>query len=266
MVRMIIVALVVVAGTASAQRSMPLLRCPQDAVISGTVCMDTYEASVWRVPNAATDNAKLVRLIQWGRATQADLVAAGATHQGLNGDDNYGPCLDAGQNCADDLYAVSLPGVLPSTQTTWWQAQAACQNSRKRLPSNAEWQAAVAGTPNPGPDDGATTCRTTGSRAVATGSRAACVSSAGAFDMVGNLYEYVADWVPRSTSCGSWATSVSPAPADQQCLAGASTTGEPGVLIRGGNFTSGTLAGPLAILGLYGPSGSSLAVGFRCAR
>ena len=157
--------------------------------------------------------------------------------------------------------------VFPSTTMTWFQAQTACQNSRKRLPSNAEWQAAVAGTPDPGSDDGATTCRTTGSNPVATGSRSACVSSAGAFDMVGNVFEWVADWVPRSTGCGSWPASVSPTPsADQQCLAGAATTGELGALIRGGNYASGTLAGPLTILGLYGPSTASAGIGFRCAR
>ena len=84
--------------------------------------------------------------------------------------------------------------------------------------------------------------------------------------MVGNVFEWTADWVPRSTACGAWPVSVSPAPSDQQCLVGAATSGDPGVLIRGGNFASGTGAGPLAILGLYGPSGSSNGVGFRCAR
>ena len=31
-----------------------LTKCPADAVVSGTVCMDKYEASVWRVPNPTT--------------------------------------------------------------------------------------------------------------------------------------------------------------------------------------------------------------------
>jgi signal transduction histidine kinase len=46
--------------------------------------------------------------------------------------------------------------------------------------------------------------------AVATGSRSSCKSARGAFDMVGNLYEWVADWVPRSTACGTWSAGVSP--------------------------------------------------------
>jgi hypothetical protein len=43
------VALVLVAGTAGAQGFKPLKKCAVDAVVSGTVCMDKYEASVWRV-------------------------------------------------------------------------------------------------------------------------------------------------------------------------------------------------------------------------
>lgn len=261
----IVVALLLGAGAADADQRTVLRRCPVDAVVAGTLCMDAYEASVWRVPNAQFENRKLVKQIQQGTASEEALLAAGATHQGIS-DDNYGPCHDNGQNCAEDLFAVSLPGVLPSVRATWFQAQAACLNSRKRLPSNAEWQAAVAGTPDPGPDNGATDCRTTGSTAVATGSRTACVSSVGAYDMVGNLYEWVADWLPRATACGTWPISVSPAPSDQQCLAGASASGEPAALMRGGNFTNGTAAGPLAVAALVGPSTSNVGVGFRCAR
>ena len=157
---------------------------------------------------------------------------------------------------------MSLPGVTPAASITWFQAQQACKNARKRLPSNAEWQAAVAGTPDPGPDNGTTDCNTGSTFAVAaTGSRSSCVSSDGAFDMVGNVYEWVADWVPRSTTCGSWGGS-----GDDQCLAGAATTGEPGALLRGGDFSFGTNAGPLTVLGDIQPSNSNNNIGFRCAR
>jgi len=44
------------AGTAWAQGTKPLKTCPLDSVVSGTVCMDKYEASVWRVPNQTTTN------------------------------------------------------------------------------------------------------------------------------------------------------------------------------------------------------------------
>jgi len=262
---MIVAALVLWAGAADAQKSMYMKKCPTDSVISGTVCMDAYEASVWRVPGALAENRELVKSIQLGTVTLADLVAGGATQQGLAGDDNYAPCKDNGQNCADDIYAVSMQWLTPSVQMTWFQAQAACRNSRKRLPTNAEWQAAVAGTPDPGPDDGSMDCRTTGASPVQSGSRTACVSSVGAWDMVGNVYEWVADWMPRATGCGSWPAGASPT-GDHQCLSGAATTGEPGGVIRGGSFTSGTGAGPLAIYGLAGLSTSSAGVGFRCVR
>ena len=58
------------------------------------------------------------------------------------------------------MQSATATGVPPSGEVTWFQAQAACKNSRKRLPSNAEWQAAVAGTPDPGPDNGTTDCNT----------------------------------------------------------------------------------------------------------
>src|SRR5437773_11271279 len=86
----------------------PVRKCGADTVVAGTVCLDTYEASVWRVPDPATTNALLVRKIQLGRATQADLTAGGAKQLGTAGDD-YAPCTDNGQNCANDIYAVSLP-------------------------------------------------------------------------------------------------------------------------------------------------------------
>jgi len=243
-----------------------LKKCPVDAVLSGSTCMDKYEASVWRVPAPTTLNKGLVAKIQGGKATAADLAAGGATELGIGVTDDYAPCADSGQNCANDIYAVSLPGVLPSANVTWFQAQAACKNARKRLPSNAEWQAAAMGTPDPGPDNGSTDCNTASVfSAVNTGSRSSCVSADGAFDMVGNLYEWVADWVPLATACGSWSAAVSPT-GDEQCLAGAATTGEPGALLRGGDLGLRTNAGPLTINGGYAPSFSNNVIGFRCAR
>jgi hypothetical protein len=253
------------ARTAGAQGAKPLKKCPADSVVSGTVCMDTYEASVWRVPGPTTINKSLVAKIQQGNATAALLTAGGATHLGIGVTDDYAPCADSGENCTDDIYAVSLPGVPPSANITWFQAQAACENARKRLPSSAEWQAAVIGTPDPGPDNGTTDCNTnSAAAAVNTGSRSSCKSADGAFDMAGNLYEWVADWLPRPTTCGTWSAGVSPT-GDDQCLLGAATTGEPGTLLRGGDFTSGTGAGPLAVI-VAGPSNADVVAGFRCAR
>jgi formylglycine-generating enzyme required for sulfatase activity len=239
-------------------------RCAPDAVVAGTVCMDKYEASVWRVPNPTTVNASLVRRIRRGTATRADLLAGGATQLGATGDD-YAPCADNAESCIDEIYALSLPSEIPSAFITWFQAQAACANSAKRLPTNAEWQVGANGTPDPGPDDHATDCNSTNTgSSTLTGARSRCVSARGAFDMVGNLFEWVADWVPLSTACPGWASFSD----DVMCLAGASTIGPgPGALLRGGAFSSGSTAGPLTVLGTLEPSrsGEEL-VGFRCAR
>jgi len=237
-------------------------KCGPDAVVAGTVCLDRYEASVWRVPDPSTTNALLVRKIRLGRATQGDLAAGGATQLGTLRDD-YAPCTNNGQNCADDIYAVSLPSVIPSAHITWFQAQEACANAAKRLPTSAEWQVGANGTPDPGLDNGTTDCNSGTASASLTGARSSCVSARGAFDMVGNLYEWVADWVPLTTTCSSWGGFSN----DDMCISGPSETNHgPGALLRGGNFNGGASAGPLAVAGDALPSFASPSFGFRCAR
>jgi formylglycine-generating enzyme required for sulfatase activity len=263
--RYVVVGCTAVCLAAAVPAGAATLRCPPDSVKVGNICIDTYEASVWRVPNPTTTNKSLVSKIQQGKATAADLTNGGATQVGLVPGD-YAPCAANGQNCVNDIYALSLPAVLPSELVTWFQAQQACTNAGKRLPSNAEWQAAVAGTPDPGPDNGTTDCNTNSAfKRVNTGSRSSCVSARGAFDMVGNVDEWVADWVPHSTTCGAWSPGVSPT-GDFQCLAGAAITGEPGALTRGGWFGDGEFAGPLTVAGVTSPSASLHGLGFRCAR
>src|SRR5262249_8692811 len=177
--------------------------CAPDAVIAGARCIDKFEASVWRVPNPTTANAPLVAKIQKGTATGADLSVAGARQLGTAGDD-YEPCTDQGESCAD-LYAVSLLSRGPSAFVTWFQAQEACANSGKRLPTSAEWQVAANGAPDPGPDDGGADCNTCHFPVVVgTGARRRCVSARGAFDMVGNHEEWTADWVAATQICTGW--------------------------------------------------------------
>ncbi|MGH8477343.1 MAG: SUMF1/EgtB/PvdO family nonheme iron enzyme, partial [Methylococcales bacterium] len=43
---------------------------------------------------------------------------------------------------AGAIYARSEAGETPSGKITWFQAQQACVNAGKRLPTNAEWQMA----------------------------------------------------------------------------------------------------------------------------
>jgi formylglycine-generating enzyme required for sulfatase activity len=217
--------------------------CAGDAVAVGRLCVDKYEASVWSNPP------------QPG--------ADPGTQYGVTGDDY--PCDDNGQNC-DQIYAGSLVGARPSGYATWFQAQQACANVGKRLLTNAEWQMAVQGTPDAGPDDGVADCNTgslTGAF-VASGSRTKCKSIYGAYDMVGNLWEWVADWVPRSDfSCTGWGQLSD----DSMCFSGVDPTKTgPGALIRGEASGDRQHAGPLAISAVIPPSFGVDNVGFRCAR
>jgi hypothetical protein len=50
------------------------LKCPADSVKVGNVCIDTYEASVWQI---APTNISLVKKVQAGKATLADLTGGG---------------------------------------------------------------------------------------------------------------------------------------------------------------------------------------------
>lgn len=238
--------------------------CSPDAVQVGPTCVDKYEASVWSIPATQT---RLIHKVKRGTATLADLTAGGATQVSLSAPS--GPCLPTFPatfpntgNWTAPLYAVSIPGVYPTACVTWFQAEQACAISGKRLLTNQEWQRAVAGTPDPDATPSGADCNTNSASPDLTKARTNCVSTFGAFDMVGNIYEWVADWVPRSTTCVTDLFGTG----DANCLAGASTTGGPGVVLRGGNWGSHTTAGVFTVDGSDVPSTQHFAIGFRCAR
>ncbi len=216
---------------------------PADVMVKvGNVCVDVYEASVWSGLTGGT---------QYG-------VVSG----------NY-PCNADGNDCTT-IYARSVVGVVPSSSVTWFQAAQACRNAGKRLLTNAEWQMAAAGTPDPGDaGNGTTTCNTNTAGPTNTGSTGDCVSSAGVRDMVGNLYEWVADWADRSSTCTDWTASAGIPGGDLSCFGGsggASSSAIPGALIRGGLWGSGADAGVFAVSAKVIPSFSDVEVGFRCGR
>lgn len=200
-------------------------------VTAGPICIDRYEVSVWSSPT-------------------------GGTQYGVSSDDY--PCNDNGQDCtgANAIYARSVAGITPSTGITWFQAQQALANVGKRLPSNAEWQQAVAGTPD------STACNVDTGVIANTGANAGCISNFGANDMVGNAGEWVGDWVAAGTGCPGWGAFSD----DYMCLSGANgTSTNPAALHRGGGYNSFALAGPFTVL----PQSPALAVygiGFRGAR
>jgi len=242
-----------------------LAACSPYSVAVGPACVDKYEESVWEIP---ATNTVLIKQVKKGKATLADLTSGGAIQHGCTAAPYnhvaFPSSFPVTGNWTAPLYAVSVAGVKPTACISWFQAEQACRLVGKRLLTNQEWQAAAAGTPDPGAnDDETTTCATADpyNTRIATGSRSACVSAWGVYDMVGNLAELTADWVPRSTGCANWGAFSD----DTMCLAGAATSGiGPGVLVRGNDPGIGN--GVFSIVGGSSPNEQSGGVGFRCGR
>ena len=165
----------------------------------------------------------------------------------------------------------------PARSINYFIAAAACRNTGKRLPSNAEWQAAALGTPDPWPqDDPASECNVSGPTIALTGSRSKCVSDVGAFDMVGNVIEFVADWGALATTGTNWDVFIAGFGGDVSNMGGppnGTIYGLPGTTLRGGSFAIGSggnneRAGVYAIDQNGAPNsiGDASAAGFRCAK
>lgn len=201
---------------------------PSDVmVLAGSLCVDKYEASIWDAPTGGNQITGAI------------------------------PCNANGQNCSN-IYARSAAGVQPRVQITWLQAQRALANSGKRLLTNAEWQQAVAGTPD------STACNINNPPLSNTGANAGCVSRFGVNDMIGNIEEAVGDWdeeYPDAAGCPNWPAAYGN---DGSCVGGGTSTRFPGVFTRGGHLINDTSAGAFTIWLSENPSDASS--GFRGAR
>lgn len=170
------------------------------------------------------------------------------------------------------VYACSRAGVAqPSLMMTWFQAASACVNAGKRLCTNAQWQTAASGTPDPGPSSGSDgTCVTSlGAGVQATGSDYACQSRFGAESMVGNAWEWVADWFGADSSRdGQFAGTMYSGdllydvdPADNQ----GGGQNFPAAAVRGGaQAGDGSGAGVFALDLSFAPSATHSYLGARC--
>ena len=229
--------------------------CPPYMVRVGPICFDKYEASVWSKPPRSDGRPRGVQY-------------------GVDGIDY--PCSFDGNDCSgpNPIYAASVPAKIPASSITWFQAQQACANVGKRLPTNAEWQMAAAGTPDLG-DDGETTCNTDdlGPDLTPTGSRRNCVSNWGAYDMVGNVLEWVADWFEGSTDPFAPSNGTAGESFGDDFMVGVNPTQSqgpgtnfPAALVRGGRYNGGTGAGVFALNAHFAPSFAVDGGGFRCVR
>lgn len=247
-------------------------QCPPDMVPIGPVCIDKYENSVWE-----SIDANVISKIKGGTALSGDLT--GVTQRGKIQDDfDSANCIDTASDCGN-VYAASVAGVKPSAFINWFQAAAACANSGKRLPTNQEWQVAAFGTPDPGTNtSGDNTCNVSTGVTDNTGARTLCKSKRGAFDMVGNVWEWVADWMPGGASpwapnsvalnqfAGSAFGQDFVDSVQKAASQGAADQYFPAAILRGGQRFDSSGAGVFTLTASHSPSFSTSNVGFRCAK
>lgn len=232
-------------------------RCPADMVYvsdsGGGFCIDRYEVSPGKsCPHADPSNQ-------------------------FETNDNMSQPL-----CMPTAQANALPWVnIPLSQ-----AMELCARAGKHLAKNAEWYRAALGTPDGyTPETSATACvlgRVGTNHSEETGGHSACISSAGAFDMVGNVWE----WVDGNVVDGTYNKRdlpsegfVAETDVDGVPTVTASSTSEvfhndyfylkrEGVngMIRGGFWNLTDKAGVASINATIPTSFIGSAVGFRCAK
>lgn len=232
------------------------LPCPSDMALvrasSGDFCIDRYEAS-----------------------TSVDCPNQNPSSKRQT-DDNLSL-----RTCA----AVSEVGRVPWRNIARQQAELACTRAGKRLPTNTEWYRAALGTPDRSGDWGPEDCNLASRDSVPdeTGSRPLCVSVSGAFDMVGNVWEWLEETVDEGTYAGDTLPAqgyiaeiddaglptrtedVTPDPSFFDDYFWLEPTGVRG-MIRGGFWRSQTDGGQYALNVSVPPSFTGDAIGFRCAK
>jgi hypothetical protein len=214
--------------------------CPSETVdVPGVGCVFKYEAAV-----SATEGGAVIS------AASADDI----------------PCAPTAADCKDGIFAVSQQGVQPAVYINWYQAAMACANVGGRLPSNAEWQVAALGSPLA--SEGS--CATSGNGGLrTTGLDTNCASTWGVVDMVGNVWEFTADWTSSGTINN--VNDVDPLEGASVVAAeGATGLGNgnfastlPAVVTRGGDGAGGT-PGTFAYASRFGPEFAAASFGFRC--
>lgn len=275
----------------------------------GDVLVDIYEASLWSRPDkkpldcatlqAAVDaafadggsvdtiyagkgvgyckgkpNAKICLYKQHG----ADPTCLGGGDTGCNDYPKWFPRSGA---ATGTVYACPIKGVRPSAHMTWFQAALSCAAVGKNLLDNATWQLAVLGTPEATAKTVVGLCNMGSGKVRVTGGGQSCKSAFGMFDMVGNLDEWVADWMPggqawmgtqqlgmqsvwSSYGDGDFSMNV-----NSSAYSNETNSYVKGMLctpFRGGFYSSGASGGPYAMNLRNGPTDWGQIHGHRCGK
>ena len=231
--------------------------CPSDMVYVGTenggFCLDKYESSASKgCPYANPNNQSETR-------------------------DN----IDRA-----DCRPVAENGLIPWRFLSQTQAAAACAKAGKRLPTDEEWYLASLGTPDPAGGWTAEDCQVNNNwpaQPGPAGTGQACVSAAGAYDMVGNVWEWVKGEIvegeidSRKMPPQGYITAVD---SHGRPLATDLNVADPNYnedylwikekevrgLARGGYWGNQAQAGLYSFYLVFPPSFAGSGVGFRCAK
>ena len=181
---------------------------------------------------------------------------------------------------------LSQSGAMPWRFISQNQAAQACAKAGKRLATNKEWQQAAWATPDPaagwGPDD----CQVDSNwpdQPGKTGQAAHCKSSTGAYDMIGNVWEWVDETTDdgeiegRQLPAGGYVlgvdkdglpTETRPDAGDENYYFDYFWLKDSGVrgIARGGYWDNKEEAGQYALYAVAPPSYAGTGVGFRCAK
>jgi formylglycine-generating enzyme required for sulfatase activity len=181
---------------------------------------------------------------------------------------------------------VSVKEKKPWTYVSQDQAKEACAKAGKRLPSPEEWASASLGTPDKDSGWSSEDCQVASnweSQPGKTGSALNCISSSGAYDMIGNVWE----WIDAVAEDGQLDGKNLPdegyvISSDGKGLVSDTRQGNPdpnyhgdyfwikkqGVraIAKGGYWDNNSEAGQYSVYLVSPPSFAGVGVGFRCVK